>query len=184
MEQRAKVVPAARGRVLEVGVGTGLNLPLYDPERVERVSGLDPAPEMLRRAAMTAREARVDVDLVPAGAEEIPFPDRSFDTVVTTYTLCTIPEPVAAAREMARVLKPDGRLLFCEHGVAPEERVRRWQRRVRPVWRRVSGGCHLDRDIPGILREGGFDLGSLETYYVPGWRPATFHYRGEGRRGE
>ena len=179
MKQRAKVIPAARGRVLEVGIGSGLNLGLYDPERVERVHGIDPAPEMLRLAEKAAAEARVAVELVTGGGEEIPFDDRSFDTVVITYTLCTIPEPVAAAREMARVLRPGGRLLFCEHGRAPDESVRRWQKRINPLWGRLGGGCHLDRDIPALLREGGLRIDALETMYLPGWRPATFNYWGE-----
>jgi len=179
MEQRAKLVPSARGRVLEVGVGSGLNLRLYDPEKVERVYGLDPAPEMLRMAAGPASEAPVDVELVPAGGEKIPFEDDSFDTVVMTYTLCTIPDPIRAVREMSRVLKPGGRLLFAEHGLAPDESVRRWQRRVAPLWRRVAGGCHLERDIPALLRAGGFDIASMDTMYLPGWRPATFTYWGE-----
>ena len=120
-----------------------------------------------------------EVELVPAGAEEIPFADRTFDTVLVTYALCTIPDPVRAAREMARVLAPDGSLLFCEHGLAPDASVRRWQRRVNPLWRRVAGGCNLDRDVPALLREGGFEPIRLEATYLPGWRPATFHYWGE-----
>ena len=179
MRQRAKVIPGARGRVLEVGIGSGLNLGFYDPERVERVHGIDPAPEMLGMAAKAAASAEIAVELVPGGGEEIPFGDRSFDTVVITYTLCTIPEPVDAVREMARVLRPGGRLLFCEHGLAPDEGVRRWQRRIDPLWGRLGGGCHLDRDIPALLLAGGLRIASLETMYLPGWRPATFNYWGE-----
>jgi SAM-dependent methyltransferase len=123
------------------------------------------------------------VELVPGEGERIRFDDRSFDTVVMTYTLCTIAEPVRAVREMARVLRPGGRLLFCEHGLAPDERVRRWQRRINPLWGRVGGGCNLDRDIPALLRAGGFRIVSLETTYLPGWRPATFNYWGEATSG-
>jgi ubiquinone/menaquinone biosynthesis C-methylase UbiE len=179
MQQRAKIIPAARGRVLEVGIGSGLNLGFYDPERVESVHGIDPAPEMLRMAEKAARGATVAVELVPGEGERMRFDDRSFDTVVMTYTLCTIAEPVRAVREMARVLRPGGRLLFCEHGLAPDERVRRWQRRINPLWGRVGGGCNLDRDIPALLRAGGLRIVSLETRYLPGWRPATFNYWGE-----
>jgi ubiquinone/menaquinone biosynthesis C-methylase UbiE len=179
MRQRAKVIPAAHGRVLEVGVGSGLNLGLYDPERVERVHGIDPAPEMLRMAEKAAAEASVAVELVRGGGEAIPFDEGSFDTVVITYTLCTIPDPVGAIREVARVLGPGGRLLFCEHGLAPDERVRRWQRRMGPLWGRVGGGCHLDRDIPALIRAGGLHVASLETMYLPGWRAASFNYWGE-----
>jgi ubiquinone/menaquinone biosynthesis C-methylase UbiE len=179
MQQRAKIIPAARGRVLEVGIGSGLNLGFYDPERVESVHGIDPAPEMLRMAEKAARGATVAVELVPGEGERMRFDDRSFDTVVMTYTLCTIAEPVRAVREMARVLRPGGRLLFCEHGLAPDERVRRWQRRINPLWGRVGGGCNLDREIPALLRAGGLRIVSLETRYLPGWRPATFNYWGE-----
>lgn len=121
----------------------------------------------------------IDIELVPTSAEELPFDDASFDTVVVTYTLCTIPDPVRAAREMRRVLRPEGRVLFCEHGLAPDEAVRRTQKRVGPLWGRIGGGCHLDRDIPALLREGGLELPSLEASYLPGWRPASYMYRGE-----
>jgi ubiquinone/menaquinone biosynthesis C-methylase UbiE len=183
MRQRAKVIPSARRRVLEVGIGSGLNLGFYDPAKVESVHGLDPAPEMLRMAEEAAAGTAVDVELVPGGGEEIPFDDRIFDTVVMTYTLCTIADPVRAVREIARVLAPGGRLLFCEHGLAPDESVRRWQRRANPLWRRIGGGCNLDRDIPSLLREGGLQVASLDTMYLPGWRAATFNYWGEATSG-
>lgn len=176
--QREKVVPAARGRVLEIGIGSGLNLPFYERDNVQRVWGLDPSPEMLRMAAKASAQAPFDVDLLPAGSEDIPLEDDAVDTVVTTYTLCTIPDAVAALREMARVLKPGGRLLFCEHGLAPDAGVRRWQDRIDPLWRRLGGGCHLNRNIPELLREGGFGIERLETMYIPGWRPACFNYWG------
>jgi len=178
MRQREKVVPSARGRVLEVGIGSGLNLPFYDAGEVERVIGLDPSPEMSRMADEAASRVPFDVELLIAGGEEIPLDSRSLDTVVTTYTLCTIPQCVPALREMARVLKRGGRLLFCEHGVAPDDDVRRWQARINPLWRRVGGGCRLDRDIPALLVEGGFKIESLKSMYVPGWRPASFNYWG------
>lgn len=176
--QREKVVPSASGRVLEVGVGSGLNFPFYDPHKVERVIGLDPSKEMRRMAEKVAKAAPVDVELLSAGGEEIPLDDDSVDTVVTTYTLCTIPDVTGALREMARVLRPGGRLLFCEHGVAPDAGTRRWQNRLTPLWRRVGGGCHLNRDIPALLDEGGFDVTRLESLYLPGWKPARFTYWG------
>lgn len=176
--QREKIVPSARGRVLEIGVGSGLNLPFYDPERVERLWGLDPSPEMIRLAAKAAAGAPFEVELLRAGCEEIPLEDNGVDTVLTTYTLCTIPDAASALREMARVLKPGGRLLFCEHGLAPDANVRRWQNRIDPFWGRISGGCHLNRDIPELLRDGGFEVERLDTMYIPGWRPATFNYWG------
>jgi len=178
MSQRAKVVPLARGDVLEVGFGSGLNLPYYDPAQVTKVWGLDPSPELCRMASRAVRDAAFDVELVPARGEEIPLEDGLFDTVVITYTLCSIADPARGLREMARVLKPDGRLLFCEHGVAPDAAVRRWQRRLTPLWRHVSGGCHLDRDIPALLEEAGFGITALETTYLPGWRVAGYQYCG------
>lgn len=179
MRQRQKLVPLARGNVLEVGIGSGLNLQFYDPTRVTKVWGLDPSPEMSSMASQAARGVPLDVELLPAGGEGIPMDEACIDTVVLTYTLCTIPDPKAALREMARVLKADGRLLFCEHGLAPDADIRRWQRRLNPIWRRLSGGCQLNRDVPAVLRDGGFETTRLETMYVPGWRVASFNYWGE-----
>jgi len=176
--QRAKIVPQARGRVLEIGIGTGLNLPHYDKSQVSELIGLDPGTELHRLARQRSREAGVDVELVGLSAERIPYPDASFDTVVMTYTLCTIPDPVAALREMRRVLRPDGRLLYCEHGLAPDASVRKWQQRLTPTWTKIAGGCHLDRDIPALLREAGFRLPDLQTIYLPGPRPLVFNYWG------
>lgn len=176
--QRRKVVPQATGRVLEIGIGSGLNLPFYDPAKVERLWGLEPADEIRRMAARAAHGAPFPVELIGAPGEAIPLDDASVDTVVTTYTLCTIPDAVGALREMRRVLKPGGRLLFSEHGRAPDAAVRRWQTRLTPLWQRIGGGCRLDRDIPDLLRQGGFALPWLETMYVPGPRPMTFTYWG------
>ena len=178
MRQREKLVPLARGRILEIGIGSGLNLPYYDPENVAEVWGLDPSQEMTALASDAAAAAPFDVEFVSAGAERIPFDDGSFDTVLLTYTLCTIPDVEPALREMARVLRSDGELLFCEHGVAPDARIRRWQNWLNPIWRRLGGGCHLNRDIPGLIRRGGFDITGMETMYIPGWRPASYNYWG------
>lgn len=178
MKQRAKVVPHARGRVLEIGIGSGLNLAFYNPDYVTKVWGLDPSPEMTERAALAARQVPIEVEMVTAGSEEIPLDSASFDTVVITYTLCTIPQFEPALREMARVLKPGGELLFCEHGAAPDDSVLRWQRRLNPIWRRLGGGCHLDRDTPHLLRQGGFEIKEMDAMYIPGWRPASFNYWG------
>jgi ubiquinone/menaquinone biosynthesis C-methylase UbiE len=177
--QRQKIVPHAHGRVLEIGIGTGLNLAHYDKARVSSLTGVDPALQMHRLARKRMADAGLAVELVGVSAEGLPLDDASFDTVVMTYTLCSIADPVPAVREMRRVLKPGGKLLFCEHGRAPEEGVRRWQRRLNPVWGRIGGGCHLDRDIPALLREGGFALPGLQTLYLPGPRPLTFNYWGE-----
>ncbi len=178
MRQREKLVPLARGRVLEIGIGSGLNLPFYDPDHVTKVWGLDPSQEMTAMASDAAKAVPFDVEFVPAGSEDIPLDGNSFDTVLMTYTLCTIPDSEPALREMARVLRPGGRLLFCGHGAAPDTSVRRWQDRVHPVWRRLGGGCHLNRDIPDLIRQGGFEVTEMETMYIPGWRPASFNYWG------
>lgn len=178
MRQREKIVPRARGCVLEVGVGSGLNLPYYDAASVTKIWGLDPSPEMIRMAARRARSLGFEVEFISSPAEEIPLGDQSVDTVLVTYTLCTIAKPTPALREMARVLRPGGELLFCEHGLAPELSVQRWQHRLNPIWRRFGGGCNLNRPIPALLEAGGFGIKDLETMYLPGWRPASFNYWG------
>ena len=177
--QREKVVPEARGRVLEIGMGSGLNLPFYDPDRVEFVWGLEPSGGMRRKARRHVEAAPVDVHWLDLPGEEIPLDDHSADTVVLTYTLCTVPEARQALAQMHRVLRPGGTLLFCEHGLAPDASVRRWQDRINPVWRRVAGGCHLNRPIADLIREAGFAIDSLEMAYLPGTpKFAGFNFRG------
>ena len=178
MRQREKLVPLASGRVLEVGMGSGLNLPFYDARRVTKVWGLEPSPEMSKMASAAVEAVAFDVEFVSAGGEQIPLDSESFNTVLMTFTLCTIPDAERALREIARVLKRGGQLLFCEHGAAPDAGVRRWQNRINPLWRRLAGGCHLNRDIPGLIRRGGFEITRMDTMYIPGWRPASFNYWG------
>ncbi|MGH8693902.1 MAG: class I SAM-dependent methyltransferase, partial [Burkholderiales bacterium] len=177
-KQRQKVVPLAHGRVLEIGIGSGLNMAHYDKSRVRKIVGLDPALQMHRLARKRIMRAGLDVELIGLSAETIPQDDASFDTVVCTYTLCTIPDPGAALKEMRRVLKPGGKLLFCEHGRAPDENVRRWQDRLDRVWGKISGGCHLTRDVPALLRDARFECHDMQTMYLPGPRPLTFNYWG------
>ncbi len=179
--QRQKLVPLAYGKVLEVGIGTGLNLPHYDASKVDQLWGLDPALKLHSLATKRVRNSGLSVELIGLSAEAIPMPDQSFDTVVLTYTLCSIEDPVAALREMHRVLKPEGQLLFCEHGQAPDASVRRWQDRLTPAWSKIAGNCHLNRPIPQLLREAGFQTDNLETMYLPGPRPLTFNYWGLAR---
>jgi len=183
MRQRAEVVPRAQGRVLEVGFGSGLNLPFYDAARVSRVWGLDPSAEMHAKAGDAIVAAPFPVELVEAPGDCIPLPDDSVDTIVTTYTLCTIPDTDAALAEMRRVLKPGGELLFCEHGLAPDRWMQRQQALLNPLWRRLGGGCNLDRRIPAVLESGGFRLRELDARYIPGWGPAAFNYRGSAAPG-
>ncbi len=166
--QRARIVPRARGVVLEIGIGTGLNLPFYDPDAVERLVGLDPSQASWALAAKRSHHLSFPVEFVGLPGEQIPLADASIDCIVMTYSLCTIPDPQAALAGMARVLKPEGELLFCEHGLAPDAAVRRWQQRLNPLWRRIAGGCHLDRDIPALLKDSGFRLREQASLYLPG----------------
>jgi SAM-dependent methyltransferase len=179
MRQRAKVVPGASGTVLEIGIGTGLNLPFYEGEHVDRLIGLDPSRESWALAADRARDLAFPVEFVGLPGEQIPLEDNSVDTIVMTFALCTIPEPLRALDGMRRVLRPGGRLLFAEHGLAPDESVRRWQARLNGFWKVMAGGCNLNRDIPELLRSGGFRMDALETMYLPSTpRFAGFNYWG------
>jgi ubiquinone/menaquinone biosynthesis C-methylase UbiE len=178
MRQRKKVVPRARGCVLEVGIGSGLNLPFYDPAKVRKVWGLDPSEEMMGKAVTAARAVPFEVEFISLPGHEIPLADDSIDTVLTTYTLCTIADTDDALRQMRRVLRPGGELIFCEHGAAPDQIVRLQQNWVNPVWKRLGGGCHLNRDIPDLITAAGFTIKQLDSMYIPGWRPACFNYWG------
>jgi ubiquinone/menaquinone biosynthesis C-methylase UbiE len=175
---RQLVVSQAQGRVLEVGIGTGLNMRHYDKSRVTHITGLDPSLQLHPLARERIAQVGLPVDLIGLSAERIPLPDASFDTVLVTYTLCTIPDAGAALREMRRVLTPAGQLLYCEHGRAPDVSVQRWQDRLQAVWGPLAGGCHLGRNIPELLTSAGFTLADPETRYLPGPRPFTFHYWG------
>jgi len=167
MKQRAKIVPRASGRVLELGIGMGLNLGFYDPRKVDAVVGVDPAAELRAAALAAPRPEGLRVRIEDGTAEALPFEDRAFDCVVCTFTLCSVHTPAKALAEARRVLKPAGRLLFCEHGLAPDADIAKWQRRVEPIWSRIAGGCHLTRPIASAIGEAGFKLDWLETMYVP-----------------
>jgi ubiquinone/menaquinone biosynthesis C-methylase UbiE len=173
-----KVIPQAQGKVLEVGIGTGLNMPFYDRSRVKLIVGVDPGLRMHRLALKRSLQAGIDVELIGLSAERIPVEDASFDTVVCTYTLCTIPDPIAALKEMRRAMKPGGKLLFSEHGKSPDANVLKWQTRLQPYWRQVAGGCMLDRDIPDLLEEAGFQS-DVRSLYLPGPKILSYHYWGE-----
>jgi ubiquinone/menaquinone biosynthesis C-methylase UbiE len=174
---RERVTSAAEGRVLEVGIGSGLNLPLY-PQQVCEIVGLEPAHRLIGMARKAVGRARLKATLIEGNAESIPLDRNSIDTVVTTWTLCTISDPMGALLEMRRVLRASGRLLFVEHGLAPEERIRRWQNRLTPVWKRFTGGCHLDRPIPELIEKAGFQITQLDMGYAEGPRLMTFFYQG------
>lgn len=168
MKQRAKIVPKAEGRVLELGIGMGLNLALYDPAKVESVTGVDPAPELREIALAAPRDPRLAVKVEDGEAEALPFEDASFDCVVCTFTLCSVHTPGKALAEARRVLKPGGRFLYCEHGMAPDAGIAKWQRRIEPVWKRIAGGCHLTRPVTTAIEAAGFKVRRHDSMYLPG----------------
>lgn len=177
---RARALADARGRVLEIGIGSGLNLPFYG-NGVQRVLGIDPSAELIRLAEKAAGKASFPIEFLVQSAEEVPLEQDSVDTAVTTWTLCTIPDAVRALREVRRVLKPDGLLIFVEHGRAAEPKVVAWQDRLTPLWKRCAGGCHLNRKIDDLVREADFSIAELRTGYAKGPRPMGFMYEGHAR---
>jgi ubiquinone/menaquinone biosynthesis C-methylase UbiE len=177
-KQRAKVVPLAAGDVLEIGFGSGLNLPFYDPSKVRKIWGLEPSAGMRKKARRLVDASSMDVEFIDLPGEEIPLEANSVDTVLVTYSLCTIPDAVAALQGMRRVLKPGGCLLYCEHGRAPDQDVHLWQERLNPAWRKFAGGCNMHRDIPALLVTGGFDIKSDERMYIPGAKVLSYNYWG------
>jgi ubiquinone/menaquinone biosynthesis C-methylase UbiE len=180
MKQREKVVPLAKGKVLEIGIGSGLNIPFYDREEVQQLIGIDPSEEIWNKNNNNTEELGFDFQFIKAFAENIPIDSNSMDSVVITYTLCTIPDTEKALEEIRRILKPRGQLIFCEHGKAPDKAVQKWQNMINPLWKRIGGGCNLHRDIPSIIENSGFTISNLNTMYIPGWKPASFNYWGTG----
>jgi ubiquinone/menaquinone biosynthesis C-methylase UbiE len=179
---RERVIASAEGRVLEIGIGSGLNLPFYGPH-VREIVGLEPAPRLIAMARQVAERIPMPVTFMEESAAAIPLDDNAVDTVVMTWTLCTIPQADRALSEMRRVLKPNGRLLFVEHGLAPDDGVRRWQDWLTPAWKRISGGCHLNRPIQSMIESAGFRFDRLQTAYMPGPKPMSFIYEGSARSG-
>jgi SAM-dependent methyltransferase len=163
---RERLVPMAEGKVLEIGVGPGVNFIHYDPARVAKVYALEPNAGMIRRAMQQSRRTSLDVEFLDLPGERIPLPDGSMDTVVSTFTLCTIPRVAEAIRGIGRVLKPRGQLIFFEHGLSPDAPVRRWQERTEPFFKWAFEGCHVTRDIPALIGNGGFTIEQMETAYL------------------
>lgn len=180
-KQRAKIVPQAKGTVLEVGVGSGLNLPFYDTSKVDKIWGLEPSDEIRKMAAKVAANVDIPVEFLDLPGEEIPLEDQSVDTVLVTYTLCTIPDVARALAQMRRVLKPGAELLFCEHGKAPDRAVQKWQDRIDPIWGKFGGGCHLNRPIDLLVKNAGFTIDRMETMYLPGPKLVSYQYWGAAR---
>ena len=181
--QRQKVVPLAKGKVLDIGIGSGLNIPFYNSDKIDKVIGIDPSHELLELAKELANDSKASIDLVIGSAESIPYPDNFFDTVLVTYTMCTIPNVVIANKEIWRVLKEDGRLIFCEHGLAPDKKISKWQNRIDPFWGKIAGGCHLNRDIQKLITDAGFSFESLDKMYLPSTpKFAGYNYWGVSKK--
>ncbi|MDA8674877.1 class I SAM-dependent methyltransferase [Gammaproteobacteria bacterium] len=181
--QRQKVVPLAKGKVLDIGIGSGLNIPFYNSDKIDQVIGIDPSHELIELAKELANDSKASIELVIGSAESIPYPDNFFDTVLVTYTMCTIPNVSIANKEIWRVLKDDGRLIFCEHGLAPDKKISKWQNRIDPFWGKIAGGCHLNRDIQKLITDAGFSFESLDKMYIPSTpKFAGYNYWGIGKK--
>ena len=181
--QRQKVVPLAKGKVLDIGIGSGLNIPFYNSDKIDQVVGIDPSHELIELAKGLANDSKASIKLVIGSAESIPYPDNFFDTVLVTYTMCTIPNVAMANKEMWRVLKDDGRLIFCEHGLAPDKKISKWQNRIDPFWGKIAGGCHLNRDIQKLITDAGFSFESLDKMYIPSTpKFAGYNYWGVSKK--
>ena len=181
--QRQKVVPLAKGKVLDIGIGSGLNIPFYNSDKIDKVIGIDPSHELIELAKELANDSKASIELVIGSAESIPYPDNFFDTVLVTYTMCTIHNVAIANKEMWRVLKDDGRLIFCEHGLAPDKKISKWQNRIDPFWGKIAGGCHLNRDIQKLITDAGFSFESLDKMYIPSTpKFAGYNYWGIGKK--
>ena len=165
--QRKKVVPLAEGKILEVGIGSGLNLPFYEKSKIEEIWGIDPSEELNSMAKKVAIEEDMNVKFITSSAEDIPFPNNYFDTVLITYTMCTIPSVLQANEEIKRVLKSSGKMIFCEHGVSPDENIKKWQKRLNSIWSKIAGGCNINRNIPMLIKSSGFKIEEMDEMYLP-----------------
>ena len=165
--QRKKVVPFAKGNILEIGIGSGLNIPFYEAEDINKIWGIDPSEELIAMAKKQINDDTPDIEFIISKAEDIDFDDAFFDTILMTYTMCTISNLSEAFREIRRVIKPSGTLIFCEHGIAPDENVVKWQNRINTFWPKISGGCNINKEIPRIVESLGFSITNLENMYLP-----------------
>ena len=177
--QRKKVVPLAEGKILEVGIGSGLNLPFYNKSKIEEIWGIDPSEELNAMAKKVAIKEDINVNFITSSAEDIPFPNDYFDTVLVTYTMCTIPSVLQANKEIRRVLKHNGKMIFCEHGVSPDENIKKWQKRLNSIWGKIAGGCNINRNIPMLIKSSGFKIVEMDEMYLPKTpRIAGYNYWG------
>ena len=178
MKQREKIIHLAEGNVLEIGIGSGLNIPYYRKDRIKSLIGIDPSAEVWKENTVDISTLPYPFEFIEAYAEDIPLENRQFDTIVITYSMCSIPGIESAFEQFRRVIKPGGKLVFCEHGKAPDKAIARWQNLLNPLWKIFSGGCQLNKDIPGIINGNGFSIDQMESMYIPGWKPASFNYWG------
>ena len=177
--QRKKVVPLAEGKILEVGIGSGLNLPFYNKSKIEEIWGIDPSEELNAMAKKVAIKEDINVNFITSSAEDIPFPNDYFDTVLITYTMCTIPSVLQANKEIRRVLKHNGKMIFCEHGVSPDENIKKWQKRLNSIWGKIAGGCNINRNIPVLIKSSGLKIVEMDEMYLPKTpRIAGYNYWG------
>ena len=176
--RREMIVPQAKGRVLEIGIGSGNNLPYYDDSKVSHLTAIDPLEELWKKRNVDLTQLSFDVKYIKGTAEQIPAGDATFDTVVTTFTLCSVDDIHGTLKEIHRVLKPGGKLLYSEHGKSPDRGTEQWQNLINPLWRRVSGGCNLNRAIPNLMEQHGFMTADLTTQYMPGWKLTSYNYWG------
>ena len=181
--QRNKIVPLAEGIVLDIGIGSGLNIPFYNKSKIKYLYGLDPSKELIEMAKPLANLNQIEIEFLECGAENIPLLDNSIDTVLITYTMCTIQDVILSNSEIKRVLKDNGKLLFCEHGLAPDKNIAKWQKRINPIWNKIAGGCNLNRNIPDIITSSGFKISSIEEMYLPNTpKFAGYNYWGVARK--
>ena len=181
--QRSKIVPYAKGVVLDIGIGSGLNIPFYNKSNINHLYGLDPSSELIEIAKRVAKIHELEIEFLECGAESIPLPNNSIDTIVITYTMCTIPDVTLSISEIMRVLKNNGKLLFCEHGLAPDPNIAKWQKIINPIWNKIAGGCNLNRNIPELITSSGFKISNMEEMYLPNTpKFAGYNYWGVARK--
>jgi ubiquinone/menaquinone biosynthesis C-methylase UbiE len=183
-KQREKVVPYASGRVLEIGIGSGLNFKHYKQSNIKEIFAVEPDSMLLEKAKIRAKENNISLNIQKIPAESLPFENNSFDTVLSTYTMCSISNLQLALNEMKRVLKKDGKFIFSEHGKSPDLNIYKWQKRLNPIQKRIGGGCHLDINIPSVIKYAGFELSDLNSMYIPGPRFLSYHYWGSAFLGD
>jgi len=181
-KQRQKIIPRAKGNILEVGIGTGLNISFYDPKKVNKIWGLEPSRDMQILARKAINKTEFIVNFLTMPCEELDMEDNSFDTIVFTYVLCTIPNLKQALTNIHRVLKPNGMILFSEHGIAPDKCIQTMQNFINPIWKKIAGGCNLNRNIPKILESSGFEVYENNQMYIPGYKFSSYNFWGEARK--